>query len=82
MADDDSATEAVSHQAEETTVDFVIRRKVAGLSGYEFEALVAHLLECMGYTARVTQKSEDGGVDVIAHMDAFGFQPPFVKVQC
>lgn len=50
--------------------------------GYEFEALVAHLLECMGYTARVTQKSGDGGVDVIAHMDALGFQPPIVKVQC
>ena len=82
LADDDSATEAVSRQAEETTGDFVIRRIMAGLSGYEFEALVAHLLECMGYTARVTQKSGDGGVDVIAHMDALGFQPPIVKVQC
>ena len=80
--DDDTATVAVSRQAEETTGDFVIRRIMADLSGYDFEVMVAHLLECMGYTARVTQKSGDGGVDVIAHMDALGFQPPIVKVQC
>jgi restriction system protein len=73
---------AVSRQAEETTGDFVIRRIMSDLSGYDFEVMVAHLLECMGYTARVTQKSGDGGVDVIAHMDALGFQPPIVKVQC
>lgn len=80
--DDDTATAEVSTQAEVTTGDFVIRRVMSGLSGYEFESFVAHLLECMGYTARVTQKSSDGGVDVIAHMDALGFQPPIVKVQC
>ena len=81
-ADDDIATAEVSSQAEVTTGDFVIRRITAGLSGHDFETFVAHLLECMGYTARVTQKSGDGGVDVIAHMDALGFQPPIVKVQC
>jgi restriction system protein len=46
----------------ETTGDFVIRRITLNLSGYEFEELVAHLLECMGYTARLTAKSGDGGV--------------------
>lgn len=81
-ADDATATAAVSRQAEETTGDFVIRRIVAGISPHAFEDFVAHLLECMGYTARVTRKSSDGGVDVIAHMDALGFQPPIVKVQC
>lgn len=80
--DDDIATVAVSRQAEMTTGDFVIRRIMAGMSGYDFEEFIAHLLECMGYTARVTKRSGDGGVDVIAHMDALGFQPPIVKVQC
>lgn len=80
--DDDTATVAVSRQAELTTGDFIIRRIMNGQTGYQFEDLVAHLLECMGYTARVTSKSGDGGVDVIAHMDALGFQPPIVKVQC
>ncbi len=80
--DDDTATVAVSRQAEVTASDFVIRRVMEKMSGYDFEELVAHLLECMGYTARVTQRSGDGGVDVIAHMDALGFQPPIIKVQC
>lgn len=79
---DDSAIAAVSSQAEETTGDFIIRRIMDGLSGHQFEPFVAHILECMGYTARVTQKSGDGGVDIIAHMDPLGFQPPIVKVQC
>jgi restriction system protein len=80
--DDDTATISVSRQAEETTDDFIIRRLMAELTGYQFEELVAHLMECMGYTARVTTKSNDGGVDVIAHSDALGFQPPIIKIQC
>lgn len=81
-ADDDAATVAVSKQAELTAGDFVIRQIMTKMSGYEFEELVAHLLECMGYTARVTQRSGDGGVDVIAHRDKLGFEPPILKVQC
>lgn len=80
--DDDTITVAVSKQAEITTSDFVIRQIMAKLSGYEFEEFVAHLLECMGYTSRVTQRSGDGGVDVIAHRDKLGFEPPILKVQC
>ena len=80
--DDDTAAVSVSQQAEETTEDFIIRRITRELSGHEFEEFVAHVMTCMGYTARVTSKSGDGGVDVIAHMDALGFQPPIIKVQC
>lgn len=80
--DDDTATVAVSQQAALTTADFIIRQIIAKLNGYEFEEFVAHLLECMGYTARVTQRSGDGGVDVIAHRDKLGFEPPILKVQC
>jgi len=80
--DDDVATVAVSKQAEMTTGDFVVRQIMTKLSGYEFEELVAHLLECMGYAARVTPRSNDGGVDVVAHRDKLGFEPPILKVQC
>ena len=80
--DDDTVTVTVSRQAEVTTGDFVIRQIMAKLSGYEFEEFVAHLLECMGYTARVSQRSGDGGVDVIAHRDKLGVEPPILKVQC
>jgi restriction system protein len=80
--DDDRVTSSVSIQAEETTHDYVIKRIYSGLSGYGFEHFTAHVLECMGYTARVSDKSGDGGVDVIAHTDELGFQPPIIKVQC
>jgi len=80
--DDDSVTNNVSMQAEETAHDFIIRRIHVGLDGYEFEHFTAHILECMGYTARVSDKSGDGGVDVIAHTDELGFEPPIIKVQC
>lgn len=80
--DDDAISQNASQLAEETTADFVLRRIHQGLSGFEFEHFAAHLMECMGYTARVTEKTGDGGVDVIAHKDALGFQPPIIKIQC
>ncbi|MEM5581361.1 restriction endonuclease [Roseibium sp. AS2] len=80
--DDDSVAGTVSRQAEETTEDYVVRKLHSVLSGYEFEHFVAHILECLGYTARVSEKSGDGGVDVIAHSDELGFEPPIIKVQC
>lgn len=82
VVDDDSVTENISHQAEQTTEDFIIKQLHAKLDGYEFEHFVAHILECMGYKARVSSKSGDGGVDIIAHKDELGFEPPIIKVQC
>ncbi|RBW56876.1 restriction endonuclease [Phaeobacter gallaeciensis] len=82
VTDDDTATVAAALQAEASASDFVIKRLMTELTGHQFEEFMAHILECMGYTARVTPKSADGGVDVIAHMDPLGFQPPIVKVQC
>lgn len=52
------------------------------MSGHNFEEFIAHLMEYMGYTVRLTPKSNDGGVDVIAHNDQLGFEPPIIKVQC
>lgn len=80
--DDDTSTVTTAFQAESATRDFVINRLMSELTGHQFEDFVAHILECMGYTARVTTKSGDGGVDIIAHMDPLGFEPPIVKVQC
>lgn len=82
VTDDDAATESVAQQAVQTTEDFVIKQLHSKLDGYEFEYFVAHILECMGYKTRVSSKSGDGGVDVIAHKDELGFEPPIIKVQC
>lgn len=82
IRDDETVAQAVATQAEETTQDFVIRQLKTGLDAFQFEHFVAHLLKCMGYHTRVTPKSGDGGVDIIAHRDQLGFEPPVIKVQC
>ncbi len=81
-SDDEIATKAITETTKTSTEDFIIRKLHQNLNGYQFEEFVAHLLECMGYVARITQKSGDGGVDIIAHKDILGFEPPIIKVQC
>jgi restriction system protein len=79
---DDTTVSAVSAQVEESTEDFIVKRLKTGQSPYAFEHFVAHILICMGYRARVTKASGDGGIDIIAHKDELGFEPPIIKVQC
>lgn len=64
------------------TRDFVLDRLTRSLTHREFEEFTADLLRAMGYEARVTAYSQDGGVDVIAHRDLLGLEPPLIKVQC
>lgn len=80
--DDASVAQSVSFQAEETAQDFIIRRLKTSIDPYQFEEFTAHLLECLGCHARITAKSSDGGVDIIAHKDELGFEPPIIKIQC
>lgn len=79
---DEASAERVSEQVEESTEDFIIKRLKTSQTPYQFEHFIAHLLKCMGYYSRVTQASGDGGVDIIAHRDELGFEPPIIKVQC
>ncbi|MBZ0216083.1 MAG: restriction endonuclease [Fimbriimonadaceae bacterium] len=79
---DEEGVETVSEQVAENSDDYVLKRLKSVINDEEFEHFVARLLEAMGYFARVTKKSGDGGVDVIAHRDELGFEPPLIKVQC
>ena len=67
---------------EEWTRDYIIQTLMDELSGHDFEYFVAELLQAMGYKTRVTQASGDGGVDIVAHKDPLGLEPPIIKVQC
>jgi len=80
-ADATAATE-IATQTEESVEDFVIKRLKSGIAPAQFEQFVAALLRWMGYYARVTQFSGDGGIDIIAHKDELGFEPPIIKAQC
>src|ERR1700684_2184104 len=72
----------IAVQAEEGVEDFVIKQLKNGMNSELFENFVAELLRCMGYYTRVTRYAGDGGVDIIAHKDELGFEPPIIKVQC
>lgn len=78
----DSNDEPRASRIERHTRDFVLETLHKRLSHREFEEFTADLLRAMGYQARVTPYSQDGGVDVIAHRDPLGVEPPQIKVQC
>lgn len=59
-----------------------IRQYIKLKNPYEFQDMVAALLRSMGYyTPFVAPKGRDGGVDVIAYIDALGAKAPRIKVQ-
>lgn len=65
----------------QTTSEELISDIIENMDPFDFEELVAAVLRAMGYTARVTDAGADGGVDIIAHPDALGFEQPLIKVQ-
>lgn len=81
-SDEETADEPRASRLERHTRDFVLERLHRGLSHLEFEEFTADLLRALGYQARVTPYTQDGGVDVIAHRDPLGVEPPLIKVQC
>jgi restriction system protein len=78
--DQDDSVAVVSEEIEDTTRDFVLKRLAQELKGLPLEDFVVHLLQCMGYHARKTRTNEPS-VDVIAHKDHLGIEPPIIKVQ-
>jgi restriction system protein len=77
----DESVAAVAEDIEETTRDFVLKRLAQTLKGHPFADFVAHLLNTMGYRTRVSPEGPDGGIDIVAHKDELGFEPPIIKVQ-
>jgi restriction system protein len=76
----DEAIAMVSADIEEQTKDFILKQLERNLKGLPLEQFIQHLLETMGYRARMTDPNEPS-VDLIAHRDELGFEPPIVKVQ-
>lgn len=71
----------VAEGMEETTRDFILKTLSQELKGHPLAEFVAILLNTMGYRTRVSPEGSDGGIDVIAHKDELGFEPPIIKVQ-
>jgi restriction system protein len=82
VAEDESVA-VVADEIEEQTRDYILKKLAQELKGGSFEDFVSHLLQVMGYKTRQPKrgKGADGGVDIIAHKDELGFEPPIIKVQ-
>jgi restriction system protein len=78
---EDETVRAVKEDIEETTRDFVLKRLARELKGHPLAEFVAQLLGAMGYRTRLSPEGPDGGIDIIAHKDELGFEPPIIKVQ-
>lgn len=59
----------------------MLKKLAKELKGHPFAEFVAHLLGAMGYRTRVSPEGPDAGVDIIAHRDELGLEPPIIKVQ-
>lgn len=77
---EDESVAFVADDIEQQTRDFILKQLSRELKGLPLEEFVKHLLERMGYKARLTRANEPS-VDILAHKDALGFEPPIIKVQ-
>lgn len=80
-ASQDETIAVVAADIEQTTHDFILKRLAQELKGHPLAQFVAQLLGAMGYRTRVSPEGPDGGIDIIAHKDELGFEPPIIKVQ-
>ncbi len=81
VPDSEAETEPPFYEEVKAKASEMIRDKLAQLGDYEFQDLVAATLRAMGYVAKLGPRGKDGGVDITAHRDAFGFVDPRIKVQ-
>lgn len=77
----EDAEDACVRDIAETTIDFISRKLKSELKGYPLELFVADLFRAMGYRARTTRAVRDEGVDIVAHRDELGIEPPILKIQ-
>ncbi|MCX6347935.1 MAG: restriction endonuclease [Candidatus Aureabacteria bacterium] len=77
----DESISYVAEDIEQNTSDFILKTLAQELKGHALAEFIAHLLGTMGYQTRLSPEGPDGGVDIIAHKDELGFEPPIIKVQ-
>lgn len=78
---EDQTVAYVADDIIQNTRDFILKTLAQQLKGHPLADFVAHLLNKMGYHTRVSPPGPDGGIDIIAHRDELGFEPPIIKVQ-
>lgn len=77
----DESEANVVRDINETTNDFIAKKLRTDFKGLPLEPFVAELFRAMGYRAHATRAVRDDGIDVIAHRDELGIEPPIIKIQ-
>jgi restriction system protein len=78
---EDDTQARVARDIAETTRDFIAKKIRTDLKGFALEPFVADLFRAMGYNAQATRAVRDDGIDVTAHRDELGIEPPILKIQ-
>jgi restriction system protein len=82
IEDDIEQTQKVNVELLQDQATVGIKEFINKKNPYEFQDLVAALLETMGHhISFVAPKGKDGGLDIIAFQDPLGIQKPRIKVQ-
>lgn len=81
IKDTSQKQKALLEQYQEQAIDG-LREYILNKSPYDFQDMVAILLDAMGYhISFVSPKGKDGGIDILAYTDPLGVKPPRIIVQ-
>lgn len=79
---DDAPDAATTLEEAEETSKAAIEAFLHAMNPYDFQSLVAGLLEAMGYHVDwIAPPGADGGIDIVAYSDPLGASGPRIKVQ-
>lgn len=71
----------VADDIEQQSRDFILKQISQNLKGHGFANFVGHILDLMGYKVKISEPGSDRGIDIIAHKDDLGVEPPAIIVQ-
>jgi hypothetical protein len=72
---------SVDGDIEANTTNFILTKLGEDVERHRLTDFVAHLLKKMSYCTHVFPQALDSGIDIVAHRDELGFEPPIIKVQ-
>jgi restriction system protein len=81
IEEEDETIGLVADDIEQQSHDFVLKQVSQKLKGHGLAEFVGHLLTLMGYKTKVSPPGPDRGIDIMAHKDDLGVEPPTLLVQ-
>lgn len=78
---EEEAIGLVADDIEQQSHDFVLKQISQKLKGHGLAEFVGHLMTLMGYKVTVSPPGPDRGIDIMAHKDDLGVEPPTILVQ-